>query len=273
MIIGPAILLGRHLRRPGMKIVVIGGRGLIGKKLIPLLRVAFIDDILALGDKRTPLALEQVLTRARLPLIRQHVKKKTLIYTYYIDGIDRLLRDALIVDGWTVDFFTGDPTPHNPRRNDHAVATVARLVTLVNSWYRLFLVKGRPPRTWPWRVRVCLVLQPGVSFQSTSQLPDQSGPNLAWNLGPIQGFDRASVSLTVSLTDPLPLQLDTGAHAFDTLNAGAVRNDTPAALRPGAVSPDLLASTPDANITDPFIQEQAAMVRVRPARNLQLPAQ
>jgi hypothetical protein len=37
---GPAILLGRHPRRPGMKIVVIGGSGLIGKKLIPLLRGA-----------------------------------------------------------------------------------------------------------------------------------------------------------------------------------------------------------------------------------------
>src|SRR5262245_25466266 len=34
----PAILLGRHSRRPGMKIVVIGGSGLIGKKLIPLFR-------------------------------------------------------------------------------------------------------------------------------------------------------------------------------------------------------------------------------------------
>src|SRR5262249_13657611 len=29
---------GRHSRRPGMKTVVIGGSGLIGKKLIPLLR-------------------------------------------------------------------------------------------------------------------------------------------------------------------------------------------------------------------------------------------
>jgi uncharacterized protein YbjT (DUF2867 family) len=36
----PAILLGRHSRRPAMKIVVIGGSGLIGKKLIPLLREA-----------------------------------------------------------------------------------------------------------------------------------------------------------------------------------------------------------------------------------------
>ncbi len=69
---------------------------------------AFLDEIRALGDKGTPLALEQVLTRARLPVIRQHVKKKTLIYTYYIEGIDRLLRDALVEDGWKVGFYTGD---------------------------------------------------------------------------------------------------------------------------------------------------------------------
>ena len=87
-------------------------------------------------------------------------------------------------------------------------------------------------------------LQPGVTFVSASLLPDQSGQNLAWSLGTIQGFSRASVSLNVSLADPFPLQLDSGAHAFATLNAGAVSNETPAAaLRPGAVSPDLLAST------------------------------
>src|SRR5262249_13964024 len=35
-------------------------------------------------------------------------------------------------------------------------------------------------------------LQPGVTFVSASQLPDQSGQQLAWSLGTIQGFDRAS---------------------------------------------------------------------------------
>ena len=41
-------------------------------------------------------------------MIRQHVKPKTLIYTYYIDGIDRMLRDALTEDGWKVGFYTGE---------------------------------------------------------------------------------------------------------------------------------------------------------------------
>jgi uncharacterized membrane protein len=110
-------------------------------------------------------------------------------------------------------------------------------------------------------------LQPGVTFQSASPLPDQSGQNLAWSLGTIQGFDRASVTLTVSLTNPTPLQLDTGAHAFGTLNAGAVIDDTPAAvLRQGSVDPSLLASTPDANTTDPFVQEEAAKLDYDPQR-------
>ena len=68
----------------------------------------FLDEIRALGGKGTPLALEQILTRARLPLIRAHVEPKTLIYTHYVQGIDRLLRDALVEDGWKVGFYTGE---------------------------------------------------------------------------------------------------------------------------------------------------------------------
>jgi uncharacterized membrane protein len=108
-------------------------------------------------------------------------------------------------------------------------------------------------------------LQPGVTFVGASQLPDRSGPNLAWSLGTIAGFDRASITLTVSLASPTPLQLDGGAQAFATLDAGAVSNATPAAtLRPGSVDPSLLASTPDANTTDPFVQEQAAKLNYDP---------
>jgi uncharacterized repeat protein (TIGR01451 family) len=109
-------------------------------------------------------------------------------------------------------------------------------------------------------------LLPGVTFQSASQLPDRSGQKLAWSLGTIQGFDRASVALTVSLPSTIPLQLDSGAQAFATLGARMVSNSTPAApLRPGIVSdPSLLASTPDANTTDPYIQEEAAKLNYDP---------
>lgn len=108
-------------------------------------------------------------------------------------------------------------------------------------------------------------LQPGVTFQSASQLPDQSGQKLAWSLGTVQGFGRTSVTLTVSLANPLPLQLDSGAQAFATLDAGAVSNSTPAAvLRQGSVDASLLASTPDANTTDPFVQEEAAKLHYNP---------
>ncbi len=108
-------------------------------------------------------------------------------------------------------------------------------------------------------------LQPGVTFQSASQLPDQasrvaSAPGaLAFSLGTIHGFDRASVTLTVGFTGPIPTQLDTGAAAYATLDAAAVTNTTPAAtLHTTAIAANLLASTPDASTTDPFIQEQAA---------------
>src|SRR5262249_1636888 len=62
-------------------------------------------------------------------------------------------------------------------------------------------------------------LQQGVTFDSASALPDRNGQELAWSLGTVAGFDRVSVSLTVSLASPTPLQLDTGARGFGTLNA------------------------------------------------------
>ncbi|HXG11018.1 MAG TPA: transglutaminase domain-containing protein, partial [Gemmataceae bacterium] len=110
-------------------------------------------------------------------------------------------------------------------------------------------------------------LQPGVTFQSASQLPDRNGQELAWSLGTIEGFGRASVQLTVSLDDPIPLRLDSGARAFGTLNASMVIDDAPAAvLRPGSIDPDLLASTPNANTADPFVQEKAAELDYDPQR-------
>jgi Hypothetical methyltransferase/Probable Zinc-ribbon domain/Helicase conserved C-terminal domain len=68
----------------------------------------FLEEIRALGQGGTVLQLEQILTRARLPVIREHVRRKTLIYTHYIQGIDRLIRDALQEDGWKVGFYTGE---------------------------------------------------------------------------------------------------------------------------------------------------------------------
>jgi uncharacterized membrane protein len=117
-------------------------------------------------------------------------------------------------------------------------------------------------------VLLTTTLEPGVTIASTSQQPDQNGQNLAWSLGTIQGFDRASVSLTVNLPTTTPMQLDSGAQAFATFDAGAVSAATPAAtLRAGNLSDaTLLASTPDANTTDPFIQEEAAKLNYDPQK-------
>ncbi|MGA2255400.1 MAG: choice-of-anchor Q domain-containing protein, partial [Thermoguttaceae bacterium] len=102
-------------------------------------------------------------------------------------------------------------------------------------------------------------LAAGVTLLSASQQPDQSGQNLAWSLGTIQAYDWTSVTITVSLSSSSILQLDSGAAAYATLNAGAISSVTSAAtLTSGSVDPDLLASTPDANTTDPYVQEEAA---------------
>ncbi|HEV3340534.1 MAG TPA: transglutaminase domain-containing protein, partial [Pirellulales bacterium] len=107
----------------------------------------------------------------------------------------------------------------------------------------------------------------GVTFASASQLPDQNGQQLAWSLGTIQPYDRVSVTLTVSLATPTPTQLDAGANAYGTLDAGMVTWTTaPATLRTTAIAADLLASTPDANTTDPYVQEKAAELNYDPTQ-------
>jgi uncharacterized repeat protein (TIGR01451 family) len=118
-------------------------------------------------------------------------------------------------------------------------------------------------------------LQSGVTFQNATLLPeqdlavlpDQSGQNLAWSLGTIPAFSRVSVSFTVSLSNSVPLQLDSGATAFGTLDGGSTTDSAPAAtLRAGTVDSSLLASTPDANTSDPYVQEQAAKLDYDPQR-------
>jgi uncharacterized membrane protein len=114
-------------------------------------------------------------------------------------------------------------------------------------------------------VLLTTTLEPGLTVASASVPPDQTGQNLAWSLGTIGGFDRASVSVTINLPNPTVTQLDAGAQVFATLDAAAVSNATvPAILRSGTVDPSLLASTPDANTTDPYIQEEAAKLAYDP---------
>jgi uncharacterized membrane protein len=108
-------------------------------------------------------------------------------------------------------------------------------------------------------------LQTGVSFQGATQQPDRNGQQLAWSLGTIAGFDRASVTLTVTLPASVPAPVDAGAQAFATLDARAVSAATLAAvLSTRTIAPALLASTPDANTNDPFVQEKAAELAYDP---------
>ncbi|QEH35411.1 Ubp3 associated protein Bre5 [Aquisphaera giovannonii] len=110
-------------------------------------------------------------------------------------------------------------------------------------------------------------LQPGVTLAGASRAPDRSGQDLAWSLGTLQPYGRASVSVTVSLASPTPLQLDGGASAFATVDGAGVSDSTPAAALTGrAIDASLLASAPDANAADPYVQEEAARLDYDPAR-------
>lgn len=114
-------------------------------------------------------------------------------------------------------------------------------------------------------VLLSTTLEPGVTVKSSSLLPDQTGSELAWSLGTIPALGRAAVTLTVELPATLPNVIDGGAEAFATINGAFFTNDTPAVTLSNLFFfLDEIASTPDANTTDPFIQEKAAELRYDP---------
>jgi superfamily II DNA or RNA helicase len=70
----------------------------------------YVDKIRALGKKAPPHDIDELLTEARLPTIRENCLpgKKTLIYTHYVEGITEKLASALRADGHVVGFYTGE---------------------------------------------------------------------------------------------------------------------------------------------------------------------
>jgi hypothetical protein len=116
-------------------------------------------------------------------------------------------------------------------------------------------------------VLLTTTLQPGVTYAQASLPANQIGQELAWSLGTIPGYGRASVSVTVNLGSNGPLQLDSGAQVFATLAGGLIKDHTPAAVLSDHAAPDgWLSATPDANSLNPFIQEEAARLDYDPQR-------
>ena len=53
------------------------------------------------------LKLEQILTKARIPVILGYLQPKTIVYTHYVDGIIDQLQKAIEEKGWKVGFHIG----------------------------------------------------------------------------------------------------------------------------------------------------------------------
>lgn len=69
----------------------------------------WLSEIRGLDQNNSPLAIEKILTQARLQTIVDHLEPgcPTLIYTHYVKEIEKILYDAAIAKGLRVGFFTG----------------------------------------------------------------------------------------------------------------------------------------------------------------------
>jgi superfamily II DNA or RNA helicase len=69
-----------------------------------------MNEIRALGHNPSPLDIERILTKARLPSIIEALKQKcpTLIYTHYVEMIVSELYDSISAAGFRVGLYTGE---------------------------------------------------------------------------------------------------------------------------------------------------------------------
>lgn len=91
--------------------VTLGIRSRV-KPNIKINRVRLPVDCTHLVDKireegTSILKMEQILTRARIPVILKELRPKTIVYTHYVEGIVDQLKEAIEADGWTVGFHMG----------------------------------------------------------------------------------------------------------------------------------------------------------------------
>ncbi|MBW4462468.1 MAG: DEAD/DEAH box helicase family protein [Nodosilinea sp. WJT8-NPBG4] len=95
----------------------------INRKTIPVECTNLVDEIRQEGT--SILKMEQILTRARIPVILKELRPKTIIYTHYVEGIVDQLKEAIEGAGWTVGFHMGG---NKGGRNDFIDGSVDILI-------------------------------------------------------------------------------------------------------------------------------------------------
>jgi hypothetical protein len=66
------------------------------QKEIEIDSTSYVEEIREKVKKRDILKLEQILTKARLPIIIENLEPKTIIYTHYIEGIGDYLKKVMV---------------------------------------------------------------------------------------------------------------------------------------------------------------------------------
>ena len=77
-------------------------------KIYPVNATPYLGELLELGKTPHPQKIEAVLVKARWPIIRRCLRKKTVVFTEYVESIVPYLADMIEQEGFTVGVFTGE---------------------------------------------------------------------------------------------------------------------------------------------------------------------
>ena len=77
-------------------------------KIYPIDATPYLEELLELGEQPHPQKVEAALVRARWPIIRQYLRKKTVVFTEYVKDIVPYLTEMIRQEGFSVGKFTGE---------------------------------------------------------------------------------------------------------------------------------------------------------------------
>lgn len=77
-------------------------------KIYPVDATPLLSELIALGSTPHPQKVEAVLLKARWPVIRNHLRNKTVIFTEYVKDIVPVLAERIKEEGFSVGIYTGD---------------------------------------------------------------------------------------------------------------------------------------------------------------------
>jgi hypothetical protein len=231
---------------------------LVDKIRIPIDCSELVDEIREEGT--SVLKMEQILTKARIPIIVKELRPKTIVYTHFVKGITDQLKEAIEAAGLTVGFHVGDDkSGFNEFINgstDILIASSAmsvgvdgfqkvcnRLILNIPPWTSAELeqLEGRLNRQGQFSDTLTIIMP--ITYG------DDNGEHWSWDEGRLARLENKQTIADAAVDGIIPEgQLITESQAFRNLRQWLERLKT--GVQKPIIRPKIFVPLPDDDLVD-----------------------